>query len=203
MPVATSTPTTTPIERSTARPNDRLTLGNTTRIAAIAAKTGSCPGMSHPTISQAAIMAIVALAVWMSGGRRVVRNAERTPIAVRLARDKTQPCPPCCSPRSAHQPQRQDPSGTTGAGGDVREQYPALYFLTPGTLLFPEPCAQQINAGLNLGHSRLRNRRSATGATQFGVNERMRFPGLPCPYADEAAEEGALLRASAEQRDRL
>src|SRR6218665_1276782 len=92
--------------------------------------------MSHPTISQAAIMAIVALAVWMSGGRRVVRNAERTPIAVRLSRDKTQPCPPCCSPRSAHQPQRQDPSGTTGAGGDVHRAQLAPEFLL---VELPEP----------------------------------------------------------------
>src|SRR6218665_679689 len=159
--------------------------------------------MSHPTISQAAIMAIVALAVWMSGGRRVVRNAERTPIAVRLSRDKTQPHPRCCSPRRAPQPQRQDPRGTTGTGSGTRGRYPALCVLPPGALLFPEPFAQQIDAGLNLGHGRLRNRRSAAGASQFGVNECVRFPSLPCPYADEAVEEGALLRARAEQRDWL
>src|SRR6218665_1456368 len=178
MPVATSTPTTTPIERSTARPNDRLTLGNTTRIAAIAAKTGSCPGMSHPTISQAAIMAIVALVVWMSGGRRVVRNAERTPIAVRLSRDRTQPYPPCCSPRSAHQPQRQDPRGTTGAGGDVHRAQLAREFLL---VELPEP--ETAPAG-DTRHSIFDTRhptfsRAVCAADQCGTESGSQSPAQP------------------------
>ncbi len=50
-------PTITPTVRSTALANDWFRLGCTTSSAAIAAKTGSGPGSSHPASSHAATVA--------------------------------------------------------------------------------------------------------------------------------------------------
>ncbi len=80
MPVAMTTPRITPIDRSTALPSDWLTLGCTTSSAAIAANTGSGPGISHPATSQAAMVATDAFATCRIGTRFVARNVAVMPM---------------------------------------------------------------------------------------------------------------------------
>ena len=80
MPVAITTPRITPIERSIALPRDWLTLGCTTSSAAIAANTGSGPGISQPATSQAAIVAIDAFATCRIGTRFVARSVAVMPM---------------------------------------------------------------------------------------------------------------------------
>ena len=74
-PTAITTPRITPALRSSAFDSDWLTLGCTTRSAAIAANTGSGPGISQPAISQAAMVAAADFSTCSRGARRADRIA--------------------------------------------------------------------------------------------------------------------------------
>lgn len=72
---AITTPTITPMLRSSAFDSDWLTLGCTTSRAAIAANTGSCPGTTHPASSHAAIVAAADFTTCSRGERFEARIA--------------------------------------------------------------------------------------------------------------------------------
>ncbi len=74
-PTAITTPAITPMLRSSAFDSDWFTLGCTTSSAAIAAKTGSCAGNTHPAISHAAIVAAADFTTCSSGERWEARIA--------------------------------------------------------------------------------------------------------------------------------
>ena len=74
-PTAITTPTITPMLRSSAFDSDWLTLGCTTSSAAIAANTGSCPGKTKPAISHAAMVAAADFTTCSRGERWEARIA--------------------------------------------------------------------------------------------------------------------------------